>query len=129
MGANAPAPAADNPAPRPSAPSKPLLRIRASHILIAYQGARMSKVARSKDEAKKVAEQVRGRLQAGLDFAKAARDFSDDPSAKRTGGDLGAFDRHSMAPAFTKAAFELDVGQLSEVVETEFGFHVIKRVE
>lgn len=112
------------------APNAALQRIRASHILIAFQGARRATATRSKDEAKKMAEQMLGRVRGGgMDFGEAAKASSDDPSAKTTSGDLGAFDRHTMAPAFTEAAFALQPGQISNVVETEFGYHIIKRTE
>jgi parvulin-like peptidyl-prolyl isomerase len=67
-------------------------------------------------------------LNKGEDFAKLAGEYSDGPS-KSKGGDLGKFKFEVMAKAFSEAAFALDVGSVSEVVETGFGFHVIKRTE
>lgn len=117
------------PAEAPS-PNAALTRIRASHILIAYQGAQRATATRTKDEAKRLAEGLLPRVRGGgADFAQVAREQSDDPSAKATGGDLGAFDRFTMAPAFTQAAFALQPGQISNVVETDFGYHIIKRTE
>jgi len=137
----APTPVAD-PAPRPAAPvPTPIPRprpdpnadvnhIRASQILVGWKGSQRVSATRSEAEAKKMAEQLLGRVRGGhLDFAQAAKQFSDDPSAKKTGGDLGMFDRNTMPPEFTKAAFELQVGQISNVVKTEYGFHIIKRTE
>lgn len=127
--ATAPAAAAPNPRDE-GAPQRPgTERIRASHILIAYQGAARSQATRSKDEAKKLAEAVLKRVQAGNDFASIAKEVSDDPTAKARGGDLGAFDRFTMTKPFADAAFALSVGQTSGLVETEFGFHIIKRTE
>lgn len=118
------------PRPAPQAPQEPTRdRISASHILIAYQGASRSKATRSKDEAKKLAESVLRRVQGGADFAAIAKETSDDAAAKASGGNLGSFDRYTMAKPFTDAAFALGVGQTSSVVETEFGFHIIKRTE
>jgi parvulin-like peptidyl-prolyl isomerase len=125
----APAPA-PTPGPRPSENrGQQLVKVRASHVLIAYQGARRASATRSKDEAKKLADQLLVRLRSGAKFEDVAEKSSDDPSAKGRGGDLGAFDRYTMTKAFGDAAFALDVGRISEVVETEFGFHIIKRTE
>lgn len=104
-------------------------RIRASHILFAYQGAMRSKQTRSKEEAQKLATQAAGRIKGGADFASLAKALSDDEVAKAKGGDLGSFDKGSMTKKFSDAAFVLPVNGVSEVVETEFGFHIIKRTE
>ena len=64
----------------------------------------------------------------GKDFAAMAKEHSNGPS-KTTGGDLGMFKFEVMAKPFSEAAFALEVGTISEVVETGFGFHVIKRAE
>jgi parvulin-like peptidyl-prolyl isomerase len=62
----------------------------------------------------------------GADFAKLAREFSDDPGTRESGGDLGTFGRGSHPAAFDEAAFKLRPGGISDVVQTEYGFHVIK---
>jgi len=100
--------------------------MEASHILIAYSGAlsAANTVARTKEEARAFAEEVRGRVMDGEDFTTLAKELSDGPSAK-TGGDLGAFGRGDMVPAFEKVAFGLKTGEVSDVVETPFGFHII----
>jgi peptidyl-prolyl cis-trans isomerase C len=68
------------------------------------------------------------RVKAGEDFGKLAQENSDDGS-KAQGGDLGFFPQGKMVPAFDKAAFSLKPGEVSDVVTTEFGYHIIKLVE
>ena len=105
--------------------------VSASHILISYKGADRAdaQISRTKDQAKAEAERIRGLiLNQNEDFAEMAKQHSDGPS-KTKGGDLGKFKFEVMAKAFSEAAFALDVGSISEVVETGFGFHIIKRTE
>ena len=104
--------------------------IAASHILIAWAGAERSKATRTKEEANALAVQVLMKARKrGADFAKLAEENSDDPVSKTEGGDLGTFKRGVMDKAFEDAAFKLKVGELSGIVETPFGWHIIKRTK
>lgn len=104
--------------------------VRASHILFMFVGGERAPegVTRTKDEARQAAVAALAKLKAGAEFADLARAQSDCPS-KGQGGDLGTFGKGMMTPKFQEAAFTLNVGELSEVVETPFGFHLIKRTK
>lgn len=104
---------------------------RAKHILVQYKGAQGAAptITRSKDDARALAEQLLARLtEQRADFAQLAREKSDCPSAER-GGELGRFTRGDLVPEFESAAFALKVGEMSGVVETPFGYHIIVRLE
>jgi len=102
--------------------------ISASHILLMYDGSANSTAARSQDEAQELIADLEVQLSAGGDFAELAREHSDCPSS-RQGGDLGEFGRGAMIAEFEDAAFSLDVGKSSRIVETEYGYHLIQRTE
>jgi hypothetical protein len=105
--------------------------VQASHILISYKGADRADadISRSKEEAKAEAERIRKLIvDDNMDFAEMAKEHSDGPSSTK-GGDLGKFKFEVMAKPFSEAAFALRIDEVSEVVETGFGFHVIKRTE
>ncbi|QKP75050.1 peptidylprolyl isomerase [Bacillus amyloliquefaciens] len=88
-------------------------KIRASHILVTD---------------KKTADEVEKKLKKGEKFETLAKEYSTDNS-KDNGGDLGWFDKKSMDETFSKAAFGLKVGQVSDPVKTKFGYHIIKKTE
>jgi NIMA-interacting peptidyl-prolyl cis-trans isomerase 1 len=116
------------PTPAPSATAAPT-QIAAQHILVAYRGAERAPagVTRSKAQAKARASEVDAKAKAGEDFTALVAQYSDDPAAKDRLGSLGKFSRDKMDKAFSDAAFQLRVDEVSDVVETRFGFHVIKR--
>ncbi len=85
-------------------------QVKASHILV-----------KKRSQAEKILEE----LKKGASFAKLAQKYSECPS-KKQGGDLGWFGRGKMVPEFEKAAFSLKKGELSDIVKTQFGYHIIK---
>jgi peptidyl-prolyl cis-trans isomerase D len=100
--------------------------VRARHILVSVKpDADEATKTKARAEAEDLVKQARG----GADFAELAKKHSQDPGSAAKGGDLGFFPRGRMVPAFDAAAFGLEPGQISDVVETPFGFHVIKLEE
>lgn len=97
-------------------------QVRASHILIKTEA---SDTAEVKAAAKAKAETLAKQAQDGADFATLAQENSDCPS-KENGGDLNFFSKDRMVPEFSEAAYNMSVGDISGVVETQFGYHVIK---
>lgn len=101
-------------------------QIRASHILIAPAVGDSNQDPNQADaQAKSRAEDLLKQLKEGADFAALAKENSTCPSSEK-GGDLGFFASGQMVPAFEQAAFDLKVGQVSDVVKTRFGYHIIK---
>jgi hypothetical protein len=126
----APAPADAEAAAAPPAP-EPEQTVAASHILIQYKGSKRAgpNITRSKAEALKLATEIMNKAKKGDDFAALAKQYSDEPGAKDRAGALGKFTRAQMVKPFADAAFALKPNEISNVVETDFGFHVIKRTE
>lgn len=122
-----PAPTPSTPRAAPSASADAPTRIAAQHVLIGYKGTKVGTATRTKEEARKLAEEVHKKAVDGEDFAKLAQEYSDDPASKERLGSVGTFDRDGMVKPFSDAAFALKVGEISPVVETYFGFHIIKR--
>ncbi|PRX24217.1 parvulin-like peptidyl-prolyl isomerase [Orenia metallireducens] len=92
--------------------------VTASHILIKTDD-------KEDAEAKAKAEEVLAKAKSGEDFAKLAKEYSEGPSSSR-GGNLGSFTRGRMVKPFEEAAFSMEVGEISDLVKTEFGYHIIK---
>ena len=102
-------------------------QVQASHILIAYEGSSEDpEITRTQEEAQAEAERVLEEVKADPDsFAEFAQQYSDGPTGPN-GGDLGFFGRGAMVPPFEEAAFNMEVGEISQVVETDFGYHIIQ---
>jgi peptidyl-prolyl cis-trans isomerase C len=98
-------------------------RVRASHILIRVPE---NADAAAKEQAKSKATDVLKQVKSGQDFAQLAKTHSQDPGSAPGGGDLGYFMHGQMVGAFERAAFGMKPGEVSELVETPFGFHIIK---
>lgn len=95
--------------------------VKASHILINFEQNQSSK-----DSALAVAKDIYKRAKRGSDFAELAKEYSKDPGSGANGGDLGYFGRGKMVPQFEQAAFDAEIGEVTEPVESQFGYHIIK---
>ncbi len=104
--------------------------LRAAHILLSTTDSRTRRPVSDEEKTRKrrIAEKLQERAAKGEDFARLAKEFSDDPASKDKGG-VYVFPRGQMIPEFEAAAFALRVGEVSKVVETKFGYHIIKSLE
>jgi parvulin-like peptidyl-prolyl isomerase len=100
-------------------------RIRARHILIAFAD-KNDKIERGKALLR--IQSIQSMLHDNADFASLALKHSDDPSKVR-GGDIGYLERHQLIKDFADAAFALEPGEVSDIVETRFGYHLIKAID
>ncbi|MBI2463845.1 protein translocase subunit SecF [Candidatus Peregrinibacteria bacterium] len=103
--------------------------VQASHILIQYKGVKdvPETVTRTEDEAKKRAEEILAKAKSeGADFAALAKEYSEDQGSKENGGDLGFFTAEKMVKEFSDAAFAMQKDQISDIVKSQYGFHIIK---
>lgn len=108
----------------------PVEKAHGAHILVRYTGAKRApeEMQRDKAEARTIANEVHQKVVApGADFAALAKQYSEDGSAE-TGGDIGNPGRGRLAVPFEQTLFSLPVGDVSGVVESEYGFHIIKRL-
>lgn len=104
-------------------------QVKARHILIAFKGsaaAQPGKKELTDAEAKAKADDIRKKLVAGADFAELAKKESDDTGSGARGGDLGSFGHGQMVEEFEKAAFSAKAGEITPVVKTQYGYHVIQ---
>ena len=104
-------------------------QVKASHILIAFKGspaAQKDKPELTEEQAKAKAEDLRKKIVGGADFAETAKKESDDTGSGARGGELGSFGRGQMVPEFETAAFSAKPGDVTPVVRTQFGYHIIK---
>lgn len=98
-------------------------RVKARHILVRADKAASEE---EKKKAEQKIEEIHRKIKAGADFAKLAGEVSEDPGTKTKGGELDFFQKGSMVPEFEKAAFALKPGEVSGIVMTQFGYHLIK---
>jgi hypothetical protein len=106
-------------------------KIVVKHVLVHFAGAKHARpeIKRTRGEACVRALEARSQLQGGDSFAEVVASYSDEPGAATREGSVGTIKRSDVEPAFADAAFELQRGEVSHVVETDFGFHVIMRTE
>ncbi len=102
--------------------------INARHLLICWKGTELCSSDTSKDEARKLIEELKTRA-TPENFAELVREYSTEPGAAQRDGDLGWFGTGAMVKPFEDAVFALNSGAISEVVETQFGFHLIHKLE
>lgn len=105
---------------------QPGVEVRARHILLRIPA---DPTTAQRDSVQNLAAQLRDRARGGADFAALAREYSEDPGSAVQGGDLGFFTRERMVAPFSDAAFALQPGEVSDVVESPFGLHIIKLEE
>jgi len=106
-------------------------KVGARHILVMHIDSqqRPDGVDRTREEALARATECLQKLRAGGDFTAMVEECSDEPGAARRGGSVGEFSHDRMVKNFSDAAFGLEVGEISEIVETTYGFHIIKRTK
>jgi len=104
--------------------------LKRSYDLLTIRHILVSTGNRTEEQARKRAEEILQKVRSGADFAKLAKEFSDDPGSKQNGGSLGAIPRSQVAalfvPEFAKAVEALQPGQVSDLVKTQYGFHIIR---
>jgi len=112
---------------RPDEPDKVIVK----HVLVKWAGAKRAPatITRTREKACLRALEARTKLEKGASFADVVAQYSDEEGAASREGTLGPIERKDVAPPFADAAFELHPGDVSYVVETDFGFHVIMRTE
>jgi hypothetical protein len=123
------------PGPAPTAPpSPPPMReiAGAAHVLVAYKGAQLAPpaVVRTREAAQARAGEAHRLLEnKTASFEDLVKKYSDDPISRSAGGAIGNFERSAMPEAFSTATFNMAAGEISQVVETPRGFHIIRRTK
>lgn len=118
--------------PPPGADQAPKEMFGAKHLLVMYKGSRRAapNVERSKEEAKTRAIEAQKKAKDPKNkFEDLVKEYSDEPGAGARGGDLGKFPKGAMVPEFQNALDKMKVGEISDIVETPFGYHVILRTQ
>jgi hypothetical protein len=112
-------------------PASRVTEIAAQHLVVMYKGSMKAPegVKRTREEARARAFEALARVKAGEDFDKVIAAYTDEEGGAARRGDLGSFTRDRMVKPFSDAAFALEVGQISTVIESPFGFHVIRRTQ
>jgi len=106
----------------------PVIEVHVDHILVQWADLKRTVSERSREEAVLIAQQAMAELDAGKSFQAVAQKFSDGPFGSR-GGNLGWFQKGQMVPQFDEVAFALNPGDISEIIESAHGFHIIRRIE
>jgi parvulin-like peptidyl-prolyl isomerase len=103
----------------------------AKHLLVQYKGSARAAptITRTEEEAKARATEAMKKARSGTKFEDVVKEYSDEPGAAQRGGDLGKFRKGQMVPAFQDAVEKLKVGEISDLVKTQFGYHVIQRTQ
>jgi hypothetical protein len=106
-------------------------KVTVKHLLVKWSGSKRAPatITRTREEACLRAQEARAKLEKGASFGDVVKEYSDEEGAATREGMIGSVQRKDVAPPFADAAFELHVGDVSYVVETDFGFHVIMRTE
>ncbi|KYF65598.1 peptidylprolyl isomerase [Sorangium cellulosum] len=121
------------PTPRPAKSAQPPREMfGAKHLLVMYKGSRRAPptIERTKEEAQARATEAMKKAKADPSkFADIVKEYSDEPGADKRGGDLGKFPKGAMVPEFQAGLETIKVGEVSDLVETPFGFHVILRTQ
>lgn len=106
-------------------------QVGARHILVMHNEstAKPESITRTKPEARARAQEALLKIRGGASFEEMVKRYTDEPGGAERNGNLGVFDRSTMVKPFADAAFALKVGEVSEVVETKYGYHIIKRIE
>jgi parvulin-like peptidyl-prolyl isomerase len=103
----------------------------AKHLLVQYKGSMRAgpQITRTEDEAKARATEAMKKARGGTKFEDVVKEYSDEPGAAQRGGDLGKFRKGQMVPEFQAAVEKMKVGEVSDLVKTPFGYHVILRTQ